>query len=147
MRFFGVFALVAVVEMATFFWVQSWIGLGWALGLALLTAIVGSVLVKRAGVAVFRRFRDRVDNAQVPGRELSDGAAVLVAGAFLISPGFITDILGFSLLIPSVQGWIYKNISKRLSSRFRFVRSGPVVTGTFGVGDQPGEIIDVEEIE
>ena len=108
MRFFSIFALVALVEMATFFWVQSWIGLGWALGLALLTAIVGSVLVKRAGVAVFRRFRERVDNAQVPGRELSDGASVLVAGAFLISPGFITDILGFSLLIPAVQGWIYR---------------------------------------
>jgi UPF0716 protein FxsA len=95
MRFLALFGLIALAEMATFFWVESRIGLLWALGIAVTTAIVGSFLVRRAGLAVLRRLRDRVTSGQLPGRELSDGAAVLVSGAFLISPGFLTDIAGF----------------------------------------------------
>ena len=59
----------------------------------------------------------------LPGRELSDGAAILVSGAFLISPGFITDTLGFLLLIPAVRDLIYRNISKRLSGRVNVLTS------------------------
>ncbi|MEX2133640.1 MAG: FxsA family protein, partial [Acidimicrobiia bacterium] len=91
MRFLALFGLIALAEMATFFWVEARIGLGWALGLALATAVIGSILVKRAGISVFARIQQRIGQSQVPGRELSDGAAILVAGAFLISPGFITD--------------------------------------------------------
>ena len=117
MRFFTVFALVAVAEMATFFWVESKIGLAWALGLALTTALVGSFLVRRAGLAVLGRLQSKVSQGQLPGRELSDGAAILVSGAFLISPGFITDILGFLLLIPPVRDVVYRIVSRRISAR------------------------------
>jgi UPF0716 protein FxsA len=141
MRFFGVFALIAVLEMATFFWVQSWIGLGWALGIALATALIGSYLVKRAGLSVLGRMRSKVDQGRLPGRELSDGAAVLVAGAFLISPGFITDTLGFLLLVPKVRDLVYRFVTKRFSSRvttftsnFTTVRQDPII----------GEVIDVD---
>ena len=67
--FVRLFALIAVLEMATFFWVQSWIGLGWALAIALATAFLGSFLVKRAGVSVWRRMWSKVDRGRVPGRE------------------------------------------------------------------------------
>jgi UPF0716 protein FxsA len=144
MRFFGVFALVAVLEMATFFWVQSWIGLGWALGIALATALIGSYLVKRAGLSVLGRMRSKVDQGRLPGRELSDGAAVLVAGAFLISPGFITDTIGFLLLVPMVRDFVYRFVTKRFSSRvtvftsnFTTVTRDPII----------GEVIDVEPDE
>jgi UPF0716 protein FxsA len=144
MRFFGVFALVAVLEMATFFWVQSWIGLGWALGIALATALIGSYLVKRAGLSVMGRMRSKVDQGRLPGRELSDGAAVLVAGAFLISPGFITDTIGFLLLVPMVRDFVYRFVTKRFSSRvtvftsnFTTVTRDPII----------GEVIDVEPDE
>ena len=94
MRFFAVFALVALAEMATFFWVESKIGLIWALGLALVTALVGSFLVRRAGLSVISRLQSKVGQGQLPGRELGNGAAILASGAFLISPGFITDVQG-----------------------------------------------------
>ena len=81
MRFFALFGLVALAEMATFFWVESRIGLGWALGLALTTAVIGSVLVRRAGVSVLRAIRTRWSQGALPGRELTHGAAILVAGA------------------------------------------------------------------
>ncbi len=141
MRFFAVFALVAIAEMATFFWVESWIGLGWALLLALATAFIGSVLVRRAGLSVLARLRRKVDQGELPGRELSDGAAILVSGAFLISPGFITDTLGFLLLLPPVRDLIYRIVSRRFVSKVTVVTSGfqPPPRETI-----EGEIIDVE---
>ncbi len=66
MRFFAVFALVALAEMATFFWVESKIGLIWALGLALVTALVGSFLVRRAGLSVSVASRPRWVKASSP---------------------------------------------------------------------------------
>jgi UPF0716 protein FxsA len=144
MRFLTVFALVALAEMLTFFWVGDRIGLGWALGLALATALVGSYLVRRAGVAVWRRLRHKLDVGELPGRELSDGAAILVAGAFLISPGFITDVLGFLLLMPFVRDVIYGLISRRFRNRMT------VFTSKFTtVTREPvyGEVIDVDPDE
>lgn len=140
MRFLAVFALLAIAEMATFFWVGSRIGLGWALALALTTALVGAYLVRRAGLSVLGRIRSKMDRGQLPGRELSDGAAILVAGAFLISPGFITDTLGFLLLLPPVRDLIARIVTKRFSSRVTVVSSG------FGSPRDriEGDVIDID---
>jgi UPF0716 protein FxsA len=145
MRFLTVFGLVALAEMATFFWVESQIGLGWALGIAIATALIGSALVRRAGLAVLGRLRRKVSQGELPGRELSDGAAVLVAGAFLISPGFLTDTLGFLLLIPAIRAQVYRYVSNRISSGGR----GAVVTGGsagqyWSGRSDSGDIIDIE---
>lgn len=148
MRFLAVFSVVALLEMATFFWVESRIGLGWALGLALATAFVGSLLVRRAGLSVLSRFQQRLGEGRLPGRELSHGGAILVAGAFLISPGFITDVLGFLLLVPAIRDLIHTVVSRRLSTRV-----GVLTTGRRRQkGDRPGgsghgEVIDVDSWE
>jgi UPF0716 protein FxsA len=124
MRLVGIFAVIALAEMATFFWVESQIGLGWALALAIATALLGSFLVRRAGLSVLGRIQRKMGQGQLPGRELSDGAAILVAGAFLISPGFITDTLGFLLLIPSMRDLVYRSVSKRFSGRVSVFTTG-----------------------
>jgi len=136
--FLTLFGLVAIAEVATFFWVESRIGLGPALAIALATALIGSALVRRAGLSVLGRIRARMQQGELPGRELGDGAAILVAGAFLISPGFLTDTLGFLLLIPQVRHFVYSVVSSRYSSRFTIIssRSGPA-----------GEVIDVDPID
>ena len=141
MRFFLFFALVALAEMATFLWVGSRIGLGWALGLALATALIGSVLVRRAGLAVLGQLRRRWREGKLPGRELTHGASILVAGAFLISPGFITDTLGFLLLIPAVRDEIHDFVSRRLSGRVSVITSK---RPSHRAGPERGEVIDVE---
>jgi len=145
MRFFATFALVAVAEMATFFWVESKIGLGWALGLALLTALVGSFLVRRAGLPVLGRLQRKVSQGQLPGRELSDGAAIFVSGALLISPGFITDVLGFLLLIPAVRGVVYQTMSKRVSARVRMFGADGRSPG--GDWHELDDVIDIDDVE
>lgn len=140
MRFVALFALIALVEMATFFWVGSQIGFGWALGIAVTTAVIGSILVRRAGLSVMSRFRQKTGQGQIPGRELSDGAAILVAGAFLISPGFITDTLGFLLLIPGVRTIVYKRLSSRYMSKVTVFTGSTTRSGQ----DNWGDVIDVD---
>lgn len=147
MRFFALFGLVALAEMATFFWVESRIGLGWALGLALTTAVIGSVLVRRAGVSVLRAIRTRWSQGALPGRELTHGAAILVAGAFLISPGFLTDTLGFLLLVPAMRDRIHNIVSKRITSRMSVYVAGTRASRSDNSTHPGGEIIDVEEVE
>lgn len=146
MPFFAVFALVALAEMATFFWVGARIGLGWALGLALGTAIIGSVLVRRAGISVLQAIRVKWSQGKLPGRELTHGAAILVAGAFLISPGFLTDTLGFLLLVPSIRDYVHGVISKRFTNRMTVYVAG---TRHQPDGQREGypDVIDVEEVE
>ncbi len=141
MRFLTLFAVIAIAEMATFFWVESRIGLGWALLVALATALIGSYLVRRAGLSVLGRIRQKMNRAELPGRELSHGAAILVAGAFLISPGFITDTLGFLLLLPAVREMIHGIVSKRLTSKVT------VMTTNFQAPPRDviqGEVIDID---
>lgn len=144
MRFLAIFALISIAEMATFFWVGSRIGFGWALGLALATALIGSYLVRRAGLSVLRRFQAKVNQAQLPGRELTDGAAILVAGAFLISPGFITDTLGFLLLVPGVRALIHRYLVQRLSARFTIFSDQRIVSSEWTIDSPQGDVIDVE---
>lgn len=150
MRFLALFSLTALAEMMTFFWVGSKIGLMWALGLALATALIGSFLVRRAGLSVLGSIRRKMAQGVLPGRELSHGAAILVSGAFLISPGFITDVLGFLLLAPRVRDLIHGIISKRLSARMTVfgadhqtrIRGWPDATGP--ADNLRDDVIDIE---
>jgi UPF0716 protein FxsA len=138
MRFLAIAGLIALAEMTTFLWVGSRIGFGWALGIALVTALLGSFLVRRAGLAAWGRIRRKLGDGRLPGREMFDGAAILVAGAFLISPGFITDALGFLLLIPAVRALAYQPIARRFGSRVTvYARNTPW---------RPDDVIDVDEV-
>lgn len=141
MRLLSVFVLVSLAEMAAFLWVGSQIGFAWALGIALATAVIGAFLVKREGLSTLGRIKARMNAGQVPGRELSDGAAILVAGAFLMSPGFITDTIGFLLLVPSVRSRVHRVLSRRVTARFNVF-----VPGNRSRAAEP-VIIDVEAID
>lgn len=129
-RLLALLALFAIAEMAVFIWVGSEIGALWAIAIVIITAIAGAFLVGKGGLAAIRRIRGRIDQGQVPGRELSDGAVVVVAGLFLLSPGFISDLVGITLLVPGVQAAIHRTLSKRISARVtvftdrRMVRRG-----------------------
>ncbi len=117
MRLLALLALFAIAEMAVFIWVGSEVGALWAIAIVIITAIAGAFLVGKGGLAAIRRIRGRIDQGQVPGRELSDGAVVVVAGLFLLSPGFISDLVGITLLVPGVQAAIHRTLSKRISAR------------------------------
>lgn len=100
------FVGVPLVEMALLIWAGDAIGIPLTLGIVFLTGVVGAALVKRQGVAVWQDARRRLAEGGIPTRELAHGAMLLVAGAFLLAPGFLTDLTGFALLVPAVREWL-----------------------------------------
>ena len=92
-----------LIEVYFLIKVGSVIGALPTIAMAILTAILGTWLVRHQGFGVLMRVRDAAARDQVPALELLDGALILVAGLFLLLPGFLTDIVGFLLLIPPLR--------------------------------------------
>ena len=111
------FIILPIVELAVIIQVGQVIGVLNTIALLLLVSFVGSWLVKREGLAVWRRFRQAVDRGQVPGKEIADGVMVLLAGALLISPGFVTDVFGVLLLLPPVRAAVRGLLLRRAAVR------------------------------
>lgn len=107
------FLLVPVLELMLFIYVQNRIGLGLMLIGILITAAAGAFLVRMQGLAVWMRVKGDLEAGLVPGRQLVHGAMVLVGGALLLTPGFLTDAVGFLLMIPFVREGL-----RRLGNRF-----------------------------
>ena len=73
------------------------------IGLVMLTAVIGVALLKRQGLATLTRGMGRLEQGQVPAQEMAEGLLLAVAGALLITPGFVTDAVGFTLLFPPTR--------------------------------------------
>ena len=97
------FIAIPVAEIALFIEVGSRIGTAWTVALIVLTAVIGVSLLKRQGLTTWRTAQSELNQGHMPIRQVFDGACLLVAGAFLLTPGFFTDALGFSLLVPAVR--------------------------------------------
>ena len=117
MRFlpFGLFIAVPLLELALLIKVGEIIGIGATIVLVISTAVIGVSLLKRQGMAALARARDVVESGEFPVESVVDGACLLVAGAFLLTPGLLTDTVGFSLLIPglrrSLARWLFKKFT------------------------------------
>ena len=101
--------------------------LGWPLTLALLAAdsLLGSWLLRSQGRAVWRRFNEAVRAGRVPHNEVIDGVLVIFGGAFLITPGFITDVLGVILLVPPTRRLVRRSARRYIERRAVVTVSGP----------------------
>lgn len=117
------FLLLAIplLEIAVFVFVGEHIGVLPTLALVLATAIAGSILLRVQGFSVLTKIRRTVEQGQVPGRELVHGVMILLAGILLLTPGFVTDTLGFLLFIPPVRDAVW-----------RFLRHHLIVVGGAG---------------
>ena len=87
--------------------------------LLILISGTGAWLVKREGIAVWRRFQRQVESGSVPGRELADGVMILFAGALLMTPGFLSDIAGILLLLPPVRAGVRAALLRRAARQAR----------------------------
>lgn len=143
---FALFVTVPLIEIAVFIQLGGWLGLIPTLLLVVLTAIIGSALIRQQGFSVLRRAQRNLDSGVVPVRELFDGACLLITGALLLTPGFVTDGIGGALLLPPVRGLLYLRVKDRLASRV--VRHGPGQRPPQQGGQQDGTIdVDYEVIE
>ncbi|MFP5318723.1 MAG: FxsA family protein [Acidimicrobiia bacterium] len=114
---FLLFLVLPIVELAVIIQVGQVIGVLNTIALLLLVSVIGSWLVKREGLGVWRRFRHQMETGHVPGKEVADGMMIMLAGALLISPGFVTDCVGILLLLPPVRAAIRGTVLRRLAMR------------------------------
>ncbi len=111
------FFLIPAAELGLFAVVWSRIGLGWALLAVAATALIGAGLVRRQGLAVWEKMREDLAAGGTPARHLAHGVLLLVGGALLLTPGFLTDGAGFALMIPPVREALYNAGVRRLRRR------------------------------
>lgn len=97
------FIMVPIAEIAVFIKAGDLIGLWPTIAAVVLTAIIGTAMLRHQGLATLVRLRATMDRGELPVRELFDGACLLLAGALLLTPGFLTDAVGFLLLVPPVR--------------------------------------------
>ncbi len=95
-----VFIVVPLVELFVIIQVGHWIGVWPTIALLLIDSLVGAALLRSQGRGAWRRFRAALDEGRMPHREVFDGGLVIVGGTLLLTPGFVTDLLGLALLIP-----------------------------------------------
>lgn len=143
---------VPIAEIALFIEIGGEIGLGWTLVAIVATALAGTWLVRQQGLATLARVRSEMDQQRMPVGEVITGVCILVAGALLLTPGFLTDALGFCLLIPPLRRAMAGGVIARMkkSGRFEMHTTGPGPRTGPGAGPRPnappgkGPVIDGE---
>ncbi len=105
-----IFIIVPIIEMAILIEVGSQIGALPTIGLVVLTATLGIWLLRLEGLATFNRLQGRLARGEIPETELLEGIMLLIGGALLLTPGFVTDAIGFCCLLPGLRrpiaGWM-----------------------------------------
>ena len=118
--------LVLIVVPAADFILLLAVGgrIGWltTLALAVLTGIIGAGLAKQQGMRTWIEIRHALSRGQLPSTSLLEGAMILFAGAVLLTPGFITDTIGFLLLVPPSRRWLAKRIVAHFQKRMQATR-------------------------
>ncbi len=112
-------ALIAIpmVEIAVFVKVGGWLGLWPTLGLVVATAVAGGAVLHHQGLATLARARETIARGDVPVREIVDGVGLLLAGALLLTPGFVTDLAGAALLVPALRQALAFWALRRMAAR------------------------------
>jgi UPF0716 protein FxsA len=123
------FIVVPIVEIYVIIQVGQAIGALWTIVLLIADSILGSMLMRSQGRAAWRRFQLALAEGRVPGREVIDGVLVIFGGAFLLTPGFCSDVFGLLFLLPPTRAVIRRLIIRRFGFGFFSVIPGMNVRG------------------
>ncbi len=136
------FIIVPIAEIALLVHVGGLIGTWQTIGLVILTAAIGTALFRAQGFRVLMRAQDILAQGGFPAKELFDGICILLAGVLLLTPGFVTDALGLSLLVPGLRIWIGRALWQLVgrSGHFEMHMEG----GSYNAGQRTSED-DVED--
>jgi UPF0716 protein FxsA len=135
------FIVLPIAEIYVIVKVGEAIGILPTLALLLLDGFLGAALARSQGAAAWRRFNEALAAGRVPAREVFDGAMVIVGGAFLLAPGFITDAIGLVLLLPPTRALMRSFILRVAKRRTRIIgvfTPGPGPRGGPRPGPRPG---------
>jgi UPF0716 protein FxsA len=126
------FIVVPIAELYVIIQVGQWIGVVPTLILLLADALLGSMLLKHEGRGAWRRFNEALAARRFPGREVADGVLIVIGGTLLLTPGFISDVVGIFLLAPPTRA-----IARRVLKRMTIGRFAVVGVGGGGFGGPP----------
>lgn len=115
-KFLLFFIAVPLIEMLVLIKVGEQIGALSTVGLVILTAAIGISLLKRQGVAMLNRANWKLNQGQIPAKEMAEGIVLAVGGALLLTPGFVTDTLGFACLLPGSRNFLLNKVLKNIAS-------------------------------
>jgi UPF0716 protein FxsA len=147
-KLLALFILVPLVELYLFLIIGSRIGLHTTLAIIVFTGILGAALTKAQGARALAKFRLASAEGSLPHQEVLDGLLILLAGAVLLTPGFLTDAVGFALLVPPVRAILRDHLGTYLKSKIKIVP--PMAQQTEESPIPPagsGRVIDVEVVE
>ncbi len=109
------FVAVPIIEISVLLRVGASIGVFNTIGFVIFTAVLGAWLVREQGFATINKVREETNAGRVPAMPMAEGIALLIAGAVLLTPGFMTDAFGFALLIPPIRRGIIAWVASRLT--------------------------------
>ena len=150
---FLIFVVIPLAEIAVFIAIGELIGILPTIAIVIVTAFIGTILLRMQGVSVLQRAQLALHEGRIPVDSVVDGVCLLVAGAFLLTPGIITDSIGFLLFIPQFRHWLAQIIFRQI------VKLGKVKFSKFdynfqeqenpgwGQNEESGPIIDIEPNE
>jgi len=139
---FLVFLIVPIIEIGIFIVVGQLIGLWLTLAGVVITALLGSFIIRMQGLSLIREIQQLMAAGEMPARQIADGLILAIAGALLLTPGYFTDTIGFLLLVPSIRTLIYQAIKRRISVSGSF----STMSGGFSMGqDSMGQ--DMEDFD
>lgn len=131
---FLLFVVLPIAELYTIIRMSDYIGFLNTLGVILLVAVLGSYLVKREGLRVWRRFNESIASGRVPTSDIVDGVLILAAGALLVTPGFLSDVFGLLMLFPPTRVAFRSLVMRRSRKKVIVIRT--VIP--------PGDVIDTD---
>ena len=139
----ALFIVVPLVELYVLIQVGQVIGTLPTILLLVLMSVVGAWMVRREGVRAWSRFRRAIGSGRLPTAEVADGALLLLGGALLLTPGFLTDVLGLLLALPPTRAVLNRMVRSRTRA-FVGITVPPPGDGSRG---SAGEAIDVEVVD
>ena len=147
-RLLLLFIIVPIIELSLFMLLGKHLGLPSTLLIIIITAFIGASLTKSQGGKALVNFQNAMAQGQMPHKEIVDGLRILIAGAVLLTPGFLTDAIGFLLLLPPARAIIRKTLSTKLADKVNVSTEGPPLDEGFGEQSNPSKpaktrVIDV----
>ena len=115
--FFLLFIGIPIVEVILFITIGKYIGLWNTIFIIIITGVIGAVLVKSQGISILNRALEEIKLNKIPILSIFEGISIFIAGAILLTPGFLTDTIGCILLIPKTRNLIVSYVTSYLKKR------------------------------
>ena len=147
LRLLVLFTIVPFVELAILIWIGGKVGLAATLGLVITTGLLGAALARHEGIRCLRNVQQQLAAGKLPADSLLDGLLILLAGALLITPGVLSDLLGLALLLPPFRRLVKGCLKRRFQARIGIAATGRPWDFRHNTADDRDRIIDTRVID